>query len=173
MVVRDLDEHDPDTVGVGDPHLDQAPRLPLRRTQYLHIESLEPLMLLANVAHLQPQRHRPWAAMPPEARHFEEAPAEEEDHAAMRGVAELAINGESEHVPVETPRALQLGGPHQNAAGKYVHLPMMAHRTQDGRASDRSARRTRGHPARCRRAERRLRPRRQTSYIGGMYARSR
>jgi hypothetical protein len=33
MVLRDLDQHDPDTVGIGDPHLDQAPRLALRRAQ--------------------------------------------------------------------------------------------------------------------------------------------
>src|SRR4051794_30041678 len=79
MVSRHLDEHEPDTVSVGDPHLDQAPRLALRRAQDVHVERLKPLMLGADIAHLQPQRDRSGAVQRPAAGHFKGATAEEED----------------------------------------------------------------------------------------------
>src|SRR3954467_9655585 len=79
MVSRHLDEHEPDTVSVGDPHLDQAPRLALRRAQDVHVERLKPRMLGADIAHLPPQRDRSGVVQRPAAGHFEVATAEEED----------------------------------------------------------------------------------------------
>jgi len=125
MVRRDLDQDDPDTVGVGDPHLDQAPRLAQRRAHDVHAERLKPMMLAAHVTHLQPQRHRPHRVMQALTGDFEEATAEEEDKATVRGLTELATHRESQHVTVEALRALQIRGPKQNPAGEYVHQMMM------------------------------------------------
>ena len=137
MVLWHLDEHDPDTVGIGERHFGQAPRLAPGRAHDLRAERLKPLMLGAHIAHLQPQRHRPGAVMPSSAGDFEETTAQEEDNAAVRGAAELAIHGESEHVTIEALCAVQIGGPKQNAAGKYVHQAMMT--PWSARARDRSS----------------------------------
>ena len=56
MLFGDLDEDDARPVRIGDPHLHQAPRLSLGRAHDLDIERRKSLVLVGDVAHLEPTR---------------------------------------------------------------------------------------------------------------------
>jgi hypothetical protein len=56
MLFGDLDEDDARPIRIGDPHLYEAPWLALRRAYDLDIERRKSLMLVHDIAHLQPER---------------------------------------------------------------------------------------------------------------------
>jgi hypothetical protein len=58
VISRNLDQDDPDAVGIFDPHLDQAPRLGYRFPHYRDSGRSQPGVLGANVADLDPDHRR-------------------------------------------------------------------------------------------------------------------
>lgn len=133
MLLRDLDQHDPHPVGVGDPHLDETPRLGAWCPQDLHTERGKPVMLGADVTHLQPQAQvvRRWLGRRG-AGDLQETAAEEEHQPGIGRIAELAIHRKPEHVAIEPARSVRLDRAQQDTAGEHVH------NCDDAAASDRS-----------------------------------
>src|SRR5918993_1088477 len=134
MLRRHLHDADAQPVRVGDPHLQQSPRLPPRLPQNPNAAFAELLSRRGQVAHLQPQRHaRGWRLGGP-SRQLQEPAAQEEDHAPLRPRAELAVDRQPQRVAVEHPAALRVGWVQQHAATQHVHGPMIAQPTPPGGA---------------------------------------
>ena len=116
-----LDQHDPHSVGVGDPALDQAPWFGPRLAQNLHARLRQAGVLGVHVAHLQPQRETAGRSVLRSARDLQQAVAEEEHRPRRLGRPELAGDGQTEGVAVEAHRGGAVGGVQQDPAAQYVH----------------------------------------------------
>ena len=104
MVRRHLDQHDPDPVRVGDPQLDEAPRLQPRFPQDAHPQSGQPRLLCPDVAYLQPDLAVVSEAGPAACPDTSRNPwPRKKTTPGIVGRAELPVDGELEHVPVEMP----------------------------------------------------------------------
>ena len=126
MIGGYFDENDPDAIGVLDPHLGQSPGLCGRFTQDVNASRSEPVVLGVNVPYLEPDHHR----APRSARRvpgdFQEAWAEEEHHRGISRRAELPVDGQPQHVAVETAASIQVGGAQQDPATQYLHTFILA-----------------------------------------------
>src|SRR5699024_9795952 len=116
-----LDDDDAHAVGIGDPHLDQPPRLLQGFAHDRHASACQSSMLLLDVAHLQPQAHLTTASTVPVPRDLEETIAQEEHLARAVRVAELAVDRETQHVAVERSATVGVGRAQDDAAGEDVH----------------------------------------------------
>jgi len=89
VIGGNLDQDDPDPVGILDPHLDQAPRLCCRLPDDRDRDRGQPGILRADIPYLDPDHHRAprrAARMPGD---FEQCLAEEEHHPGTFRRAEL------------------------------------------------------------------------------------
>jgi len=118
---RDFNENDAYRVRISDPHLQQAPRFPLRRAQDLNTGRLKALVLGGEVADLQPERDVAGIGAIPDAGDFQVTSAEEEDEPRIVAIPEFTVDSETERVPVETSTAVQVGWSQQDPATEYVH----------------------------------------------------
>ena len=130
MVLGDLDQDDPDAVRVLDPHLDEAPRFQPGRPADRHAGRREAGVLGGDVAHLQPERQAVRVLGRP-AGHLQQPVAEEVDDPPLLRRAELAVDGQPEHIAVERPRPLGIGRAQQDAAAQHLHGGILAHREPD------------------------------------------
>src|SRR6266511_2207034 len=121
MVVRDLDEHDPDPVRILDPHLDQPPGLSPRLPGDRDSGRDQTLTLGPHVADLQPDPKRSSRLAVGGTRHLQQSLAKEEDQSRIVRRPELAVDRQSEGVPVEPATALRVGRAYQDAAAQYLH----------------------------------------------------
>lgn len=128
VIGGDLDQHDPDAVGIFDPHLGQSPRLGGRLAQNANTCCRQSLMFSLDIPHLEPDHHR----LPGGARrvpgNFQQPGAEEEHYCGIGRRAELAINRQAQHIPVEMAAAAQVGGAQQDPAGQDFHTAILAPR---------------------------------------------
>ena len=92
MIGWDFGQDDLDTVGVLDPHLGQSPRLGYRFTNNAGTGRGQPLMLSANIPHLEPDHHRVPGSARRVAGDFQEPSAEKEDHPGIARRAELPVD---------------------------------------------------------------------------------
>lgn len=123
MFLWDFDENDAYPVRISDPHLQQPPRLKPGSPDDLDPGRLQTLMLGREMPDLQPQRDIASGGSIPDAGHFQVAATEEEDEPGIVAVTELAVDGETEGVSVETATAVRVGRPEQDPAAEYVHTP--------------------------------------------------
>lgn len=123
MLVWNLDENDPHPVGISNPHLEQAPRLPLRRSHDLDTGRLETLVLDAEIPHLQPQGQIANFCPVSDSGDFEETSTEEEDESRISRITELPVDGKTHRVAIELLTALEVRGPQQDSTAEYVHTP--------------------------------------------------
>jgi hypothetical protein len=132
MIRRHLHDADTDSVRVGDPHLQQPPRLPPRLLQDRHATLAELPPRHGQVPYLQPQRHavprRPSSA----AGHLQEAATQEEHRAPLQPAAELAVDRQPQRVAVEGPAAFRVGWAQQHTAAQHVHGAIIAQQTTKG-----------------------------------------
>jgi hypothetical protein len=111
VIGRDLDEHDTYAVRIHDPHLDQPPRLRPGFTRDLHSRRHETFVLGSYVTDLQPDPKRSgWLAVRCTG-YLKQSLAKEEDQSWILRRPKLAIDLESEDVPVEAAAALWVGRP--------------------------------------------------------------
>jgi len=107
---RNLDQDDPDAVGVLDPHLGQAPGLRSRLPHNRDSGRGQPGVLGVNIPDLDPDHHRapgPPGAVPGD---LEQPLAEEEHQPGIVRRAKLAVDGQAEQVTVEAAAAVQVAG---------------------------------------------------------------
>ena len=125
---RNLDQDDPEAVGVLDPHLDQAPGLRHRLPQDRDSGRGQPGMLGVNIADLDPDHH-PGPGRAGRVPGDLEQPLAEEEH--QRGItrrAELPAYGQAQQVTVEAAAAVQVAGAQQDPAAQNVHATIPASR---------------------------------------------
>jgi hypothetical protein len=132
MLRRHLQDTNTHPVRVGDPHLQQPPRLPPGLPQDRHATLAELPSHPGLLAHLQPQRHARGWRRGRAARQLQEPATQEEDRAPFCPAAELAVDRQSERVAVEHPAALGVGWAQQHAAAQHVHGAMIAQQTPPG-----------------------------------------
>jgi hypothetical protein len=109
VVGRDLYEHDTHAVRVLDPHLDQPPRLSPGFTRNRHCRRHKTFVLGPYITDLQPDPKRSARLVVGCTGYLEKSLAKEEDQPRILGRPELAVDRESEDVPVETATALRVG----------------------------------------------------------------
>ena len=125
MAGGNLDQDDPDAVGVLDPHLDQSPRFGHGFADDRDSGRSQPGMLLPDLPHLDPDHHRvPWriSRVPGD---LKQSLAEEKHHPRMVGRAELPADGQTKHVAVEAEAAVQVAGADKDPAAQNVHAPRL------------------------------------------------
>jgi len=125
VFVRDLDENDAYPVRIRDPHLQQTPRLSLWGTHDANAGRLKALVLGAEVPDLNPEGEIASRRRVAGTRDLEKAAAEEEDEPRIVGWAELAIDSETERVPIEASTAIPVGRSQQDTATEDFHTPIM------------------------------------------------
>jgi hypothetical protein len=103
-----LDQDDPDAVGVLDPHLDQSPGLCCGCPDDPDCGCGQPAVLGADISYLDPDRHRAPRSTGPVPGDFEQSLAEEEHHPGIVWRAELAVDGQAQDVAVEAAAAVQV-----------------------------------------------------------------
>ena len=128
MIGRNLDEDDPDAVGVLDPHLGQAPGLRCWLPHNRNSGRGQPGVLGVNIPHLDPDHHR----APGRARRapgdLEQPLAEEEHNPGIVRRAELPVDGQAEQVTVEAAAAAQPARAQQDPAAQNVRAAIAASR---------------------------------------------
>jgi len=129
MIGGDLDQDDPDAVGVLDVHLDQAPRLGCRFPRDRDPGRGQPGVLGVNVADLDPDHHRTAGRPGRVAGDLEQSLAEEEHQPGIVRRAELPVDGQAEQVAVEAAAAVQVAGAQQDPAAQNVHATIPASRS--------------------------------------------
>jgi hypothetical protein len=121
VIGGNLDQDDPDAVGVLYPHLDQAPRLCCWLSDDRDSGGGEPNMLRVDISYLDPDHHRtPWrgGCMSGD---LEETGAEKEHRTGIFRRAELSVDGQAHDVAVEATAAVQVAGAQENPAAQNVH----------------------------------------------------
>jgi DNA-nicking Smr family endonuclease len=125
VFVRDLDENDAHAVRIRDPHLQQSPRLPLRGPHDVNTFRLKALVLGPEVPDLHPEGEIARRRRVAGSGNLEKAAAEEEDEPRIVGWAELAVDSETERVPIETSTAIPVSRSQQDTATEDFHTPIM------------------------------------------------
>jgi hypothetical protein len=123
-----LDQDDPDAVGVLDPHLDQAPWLRYRLAYDRDSGGGQPGVLGMNVADLDPDHHRAPGRPGRVPGDLEQPLAEVEHQPGIVRRAEFPVDGQAEKVTVEAAAAVQVAGAQQNPAAQNVHATIPASR---------------------------------------------
>jgi hypothetical protein len=122
VMVGNLDQDDPDAVGVLDPHLDQSPGLGHGFPDDGDAGCREPRVLGADIPHLDPDHHRRPGRTGRVPGDLEQSLAEEEHHPGILGRAELTVDGQAQHVAVEAAAPVQVAGPQQDPAAQNLHV---------------------------------------------------
>ena len=128
MIGRNLDQDDPDAVGVLDPHLDQAQGL---RDWLPHDRNSgcgQPGVLSVNVPYLDPDHHRAPGRAGRVPGDLEQPLAEVEHQPGILRRPEFPVDGQAEQVTVETAATVQVAGAQQDAAAQNVHATIPASR---------------------------------------------
>ena len=120
MVVGDLDQDDPNAVGIFDPHLDQPPWLQPGRLCDGHVGRCKSMVLSGRVTDLQPQRQA-LGALLRLTRYLQQPVPEEEDDPRLLRWAELAEYREPEDVAVERLRPPRIRRSQEDTAAQYLH----------------------------------------------------
>ena len=116
MIGRNLDQDDPDAVGVLDPHLDQAPGLRSWLPHNRNSGRGKPGVLSANIAYLNPDHQRAPGRVGRVPGDLEQPLAEEEHHPGIVRRAELPVDGQAQQVTVEAAAAVQVAGAQEDPA---------------------------------------------------------
>jgi hypothetical protein len=101
MIGGNLDQDDPDAIGVLDPHLAQSPGFCGRLPDNPYSGRRQPGVLGVNVPHLDPDHYRAPRRAGCASGDLEESRAEEEHHAGIFRGTELPVDGQAEYVAVE------------------------------------------------------------------------
>jgi hypothetical protein len=128
VIGRDLDQDDPDAVGVLDPHLDQAPGLRYWLPHDRDSGRGQPGMLGADIADLDPDHHRAPGRAGRVPGDLKQPLAEVEHQPWIVWRAELPADGQAEQVTVEAAAAVQVAGAQQEPAAQNVHVTISASR---------------------------------------------
>jgi len=126
MISWDLDEDDPDAVGIFDPHLRKSPRLGYRLAQDRNAGREQPSVFGVDVTNLQPDHHRVSGGLIGVPGDFQEATTEEEHNAGIVARAELPIYRQAEDLAIELSASAQVGRPHEDPAGQHLHGSILA-----------------------------------------------
>jgi hypothetical protein len=126
VIDRNLDENDPDALRILDPHLDQSPGLGHGLSENTHAGRRQPFVLSMNVSHLEPDHQRAPGGPRSPPGHFQQSRAEKEHHSRVVRRAELPVDRQTQHVPVETAASVQVRWPQQNPAAQYLHITILA-----------------------------------------------
>jgi len=128
VVSGNLDQDDPDAVGVLDVHLGQAPRLGCGLPYDRDPGRGQPGVLGVHIADLDPDHHRAPGRPGGVPGDLEEPLAEEEHQPGIVRRAELPVDGQAEQVTVEAAAAVQVAGAQQDPAAQNVHATIPASR---------------------------------------------
>ena len=128
MVSGNLDQDDPDAVGVLDLHLDQAPWLGYRLPYDRDSGRGQPGVLGVHVADLDPDHHRPSGQAGRVPGDLKQPLPEEEHQPGIVRRAEFPVDGQAEQVTVEAAAAAQVAGAQQDPAAQNVHAAIAASR---------------------------------------------
>ena len=128
MIGGNLDQDDPDAVGVLDPHLGQAPGLGGRLPDDRDSGRGQPGVLGVDIPHLDPDHHRAPGRAGRVPGDLEQPLAEEEHHPGIVRRTELPVDGQAQQVAVEAAAAVQVAGPQQDPAAQNVHATISASR---------------------------------------------
>jgi Domain of unknown function (DUF1707) len=126
VIGGNLDQDDPDAIGILDPHFGQAPGLGGRLPDDRDSGRGQPGVLGADIPYLDPDHHRTPGRAVRVPGDLEQPLAEEEHHPGIVGGTELPVNGQTQHVAVEAAAAAQIGGPHEDPAAQNVHATISA-----------------------------------------------
>ena len=126
MIGRNLDQHDPDAVGILDPHFGQAPGLGRRLPHDRDSGRGQPGVFGADIPYLDPDHHRVPGRAVRVPGDLEQPLAEEEHHPRIIAGTELPADGQAQHVAVEAAAAVQVGGPQEDPATQNVHATISA-----------------------------------------------
>ena len=134
MVSGNLDQDDPDAVGILDLHLDQAPRLGYRIPHDRDSGRGQPDVLGVNIADLDPDHHRVPGRVSRMPGDLKQPLAEEEHQPGIVRRAELPVDGQAEQVTVEAAAAVQVAGAQEDPAAQNVHatIPSSPSVTREG-----------------------------------------
>ena len=128
MIGRNLDQDDPDAVGVLELHLDQTPGLRSRLPDNRDSSRSQPDMLGVNIPDLDPDQHRAPGRAGRVPGDLEQPLAEEEHQSGIIRRAELPAGGQAQQVTVEAAAAIQAAGAQQDPAAQNVHATIPASR---------------------------------------------
>ena len=121
MIVGHLDQHDAQTVGILEPHLEQTPRLLTRPAQDRYAGCQQAVMLVLYIANLQPQGCGFVGTSDSSPGDLKQAAAKEEHQARVLWRPEFAVHGKPEGVAVEPPAALGVRRVQEDPAAQHVH----------------------------------------------------
>ena len=128
MTGGNLDQDDPDSIGVLDPHLDQAPGLDCGFPDDRDSGCGQPGVLGVDIPYLDPDHHRAPGRAGRVPGDFEQPRAEEEHHAGIVRRAELPVDGQAQDVAVEAAAAVQVARAQEDPAAQNVHATIPASR---------------------------------------------
>ena len=128
MTGRNLDQDDPDAVGVLDLHLGQAPGLRFWLPHNRDSGRGQPGVLGVNIADLDPDQHRAAGRAGRLPGDLEQSLTEEEHQPGIVRRAELPVDGQAQQVTVEAAAAVQVAGAQQDPAAQNVHATIPASR---------------------------------------------
>ena len=127
MIGGNLDQDDPDAIGILDPHFGQPPGLGYRLSDDRDSGRGQPGVLGADVPYLDPDHHHVPGRTSPAPGDLKESRAEEEHHPGIIWGTELPVDGQTQYVAVEAAAAVQVGWPQQDPAAQNVHATISTH----------------------------------------------
>jgi len=110
VIGGNLDQDDPDAIGVLDPHLGQSPGLRCRCPDDRDAGRSQPAVLGRDIPYLDPDQHRAPGRTGRVPGDLQESRAEEEHHPGIIRGAELPVDGQAQDVAVEATAAVQVAG---------------------------------------------------------------
>ena len=128
MIGGNLNQDDADAVGIGDPHLDQAPWLRSWPAEDADSGRGQPGVLGVDIPHLDPDHHRVAARTGRVPGNLKHSRPEEEHHTGIVWGAELPADGQAKDVAVEAAAAVQVAGADENPAAQNIHTTIPASR---------------------------------------------
>ena len=128
MIGGNLDQDDPDAIGVLDPHLDQSPRLCCGFPDDADSGCDQPGVLGVDIPFLDPDHHRVPGRAGRVPGNFEQSRAQEEHHSGIVPRAELPVDGQAQDIAVEAAAALQVAGAQEDPAAQNIHATISAPR---------------------------------------------
>jgi len=121
VIGGNLDQNDPDAIGVLDPHFGQAPGLRRGSPDDGDSGRGQPGVLGVDIPDLDPDHHRVPCRDGRMPGHLEHARTEEEHHPGIIRRAELPVDGQAQRVAVEAAAAVQVAGPQQDPAAAELN----------------------------------------------------
>jgi hypothetical protein len=128
MTGGNLGQNDPDTVGILDLHLGQAPRLGYRLRRDRDSGRGQPGVPGVNIPDLDPDPHRPPGRAGFMPGDLEQPLAGEEHQPGIVRQAELPADGQAQHVTVAAAAAVQVARAQQDPTAQDVHATIAASR---------------------------------------------